>query len=76
MTTASKLIKTELGTEKLCICCGEYFPATKEFFYGVGRKKKDGTPRLEANCKACYKERFKPWVKRCYDVSHRYGQAV
>lgn len=76
MTTAPKTIKTELGTEKLCICCGDYFPATKEFFYGTGRIKKDGSHSLEANCKACYKERFKPWVKRCYDVSHRYGVVV
>ncbi len=67
-------IETELGTEKECIHCGDYFPATKEFFYGTGYKK-DGSPCLEANCKACYKERFKPWIQRCYDVAHRYEVA-
>ena len=39
----AKYIQTELGTEKQCIHCGEYYPATKEFFYGTGRIKKDGT---------------------------------
>ncbi|MCF9035306.1 hypothetical protein [Acinetobacter nectaris] len=69
----AKYIQTELGTEKQCIHCGEYFPATKEFFYGTGRIKKDGTQILESNCKDCYKQRFKPWVKKCNDVSYRYA---
>lgn len=69
----SKYIETELGIEKKCIHCGEYYPATKEFFYGTGQFKKDGTAYLEGNCKACYKEKFKPWVKRSYDVSHKYS---
>lgn len=68
----AKYIKTELGTEKQCIHCGEYYPATKEFFYGTSNKRKDGTQTLEANCKDCYKQRFKPWVKKCNDVSHTY----
>lgn len=68
----AKFIETELGLEKQCIGCGEYYPASKEFFYGRGYIKKDGTPGLEANCKDCYKQRFKPWVKRTYDVAHRY----
>ena len=71
----AKCIETELGTEKQCIHCDEYYPETKEFFYGTGRNKKDGSPRLEANCKACYKDRFKPWIQRCYDVAHRYEVA-
>ena len=31
---------SELGKEKLCIHCGDYYPATKQFFFGTGRKKK------------------------------------
>ena len=65
----TKHIETELGTEKQCITCGDYYPATKQFFFGTGRNKKDGTACLEANCKACYKERFKPWIQRCYDAA-------
>ena len=65
----TKNIETELGTEKQCITCGDYYPATKQFFFGTGRNKKDGTACLEANCKACYKERFKPWIQRCYDAA-------
>lgn len=72
MTTTPKIIKTELGTEKLCICCGEYFPATKEFFYGTGRIKKDGSHSLEANCKACYKERYGRSLIRTNNIEHRY----
>ncbi|WP_168377707.1 hypothetical protein [Acinetobacter cumulans] len=71
----AKHIETEIGSEKQCIHCKDYYPATKEFFYGTGRKNKDGTERLEGNCKACYKEKFKPWVKRCYDVAYRYEVA-
>jgi hypothetical protein len=36
----AKYIETELGTEKQCITCGDYYPATKQFFFGTGRKKK------------------------------------
>ena len=71
----AKYIETELGTEKQCITCGDYYPATKQFFFGTGRKKKDGSPCLDANCKACHKERFKPQIQRCYDVAHRDGVA-
>lgn len=69
----TKYIQTELGTEKQCIHCEEYYPATKEFFYGTSGKRKDGTQVLEANCKDCYKQRFKPWVKRTYEISYRYA---
>lgn len=45
-------IETELGTEKLCTRCHEYWPADKEFFY-LANKKKDG---LHSWCKCCYLE--------------------
>ena len=28
----AKYIETELGTEKQCITCGDYYPATKQLF--------------------------------------------
>ena len=40
---------------KYCVGCDEYYPATKEFFYG---KRKDSS-YIEARCKACYIERYK-----------------
>lgn len=68
-------IQTELGKEKYCKGCDDYHPATKEFFWATGWIKKDGSPSLETLCKACYKARYKPWVKGCYNISHRYAGA-
>ena len=68
-------IETEFGAEKYCKGCVDYHPATKEFFFGTGRNRKDGSACLETLCKACYKEKYKPWVVGCYDLSHRYGVA-
>lgn len=71
-----RYIKTELGSEKYCKGCDDYFPATKEFFFGTGRVKKDGTHCLETLCKACYKEKYKPHFVKTYNISHRYGGAA
>lgn len=46
-------IRTEIGKEKLCPKCDEYYPATKEFFFG---KRRDSN-ELESCCKVCYMER-------------------
>lgn len=74
MNNLPRYIRTELSVEKLCKHCKEYFPATKEFFYGRGHRAKDGSTRLEANCKDCYTQRFKPHKVggRSYNISHRY----
>lgn len=74
MDNLPKYIRTELGVEKLCKHCKEYFPATREFFYLSGNILKDGTKTLEANCKDCYTQRFKPHKVggRSYNISHRY----
>lgn len=66
-----KLIETELGVEKLCIHCGEYWPLDSEFWWCQNVKGKDGvvTPRFEAACKGCYVERYKP--KRLTERSPR-----
>lgn len=60
-----KYIWTELGKEKLCIECNEYFPADTEFFNANGHKRKDGTPHLAAAGKCCYDKRYK---RRKYKV--------
>lgn len=39
--------ETELGLEAKCMCCGEYFPADREFFY-INK----GVPH--SWCIACY----------------------
>lgn len=54
-----KYIWTDLGKEKLCIECKEYFPADTTFFNANGHKRKDGTPHLVAACKACFDKRYK-----------------
>lgn len=46
-------IMTDLGKEKRCARCGEYWPADKEFFYQLP----DG--RLHSYCHACFIERKK-----------------
>lgn len=65
-------IETELGKEKYCSGCEDYFPATNEFFYR-NCKTADGQPKLTTLCKACFNERYRPHLKRCYDISHRYA---
>ncbi|WP_110709267.1 hypothetical protein [Salinicola sp. CR57] len=37
---------------KICVSCGEDFPADREFFYG-DRRQPDG---LRSTCKGCYSE--------------------
>ncbi|MHA3051130.1 hypothetical protein [Acinetobacter sp. ANC 4640] len=59
MNKKPRYIQTELGTEKYCKGCDEYYPAEKEFFYGTGYLKKDGSCCLETLCKACYAEKYK-----------------
>ena len=58
-----KFIETELGREKLCIQCDEYWPLDSEFWFTYsGKPKRDGTKSVgyEAACKSCYHIRYKP----------------
>lgn len=57
-----KLIETELGTERLCIHCGEYWPLDSEFWYSrKSKSKKNPEARCyESACKCCYLIRYKP----------------
>jgi len=50
---------TELGKEKLCLECEEYFPADTEFFWATGRIKKNGEKQIAAACKVCFDKRYK-----------------
>lgn len=61
-----------LGKQKLCTACNEYYPYTQEYFYRTSRKTKDDNFMLEKLCKACYKQKYRPYQKRIYDVSHKY----
>lgn len=46
--------QTELGNEKRCMACGEYWPSDQEFFQAM-RSSRDGlTPR----CIACIKDKL------------------
>ncbi|MFU9046288.1 hypothetical protein ACNAUY_07835 [Acinetobacter tibetensis] len=62
-------IFTDIGREKHCPKCDEYFPATKEFFYG---KNKNGVG-LESCCKACYMERKRGYksAERCWGLGRK-----
>lgn len=49
-------IYTELGCEKRCSACGEYYPLDNEFFYRKGSK--NGKIKYTAQCKACYVQNY------------------
>lgn len=53
---------TELGEEKFCVHCGEYWPLTNEFWYfQKAETKKNGIVlRAMGACKGCYTEAYKP----------------
>lgn len=59
-----KFITTELGVEKLCSICNEYYPYDTEFFYGTGTKRKSGKISLYACCKACYEIKYRTRKKQ------------
>lgn len=50
-------IHTELGIEKRCSHCGDYFPFDDEFFYRNGFK--NGYQQWTATCKACFVEMYR-----------------
>ncbi len=69
-----KFIQTELGTEKLCIQCQEYWPLDNEFWFTYsGKPKKDGSRSVcyEAACKCCYYIRYKPQRQSSYKMPLR-----
>lgn len=50
------VIQTEIGEEKLCSQCKEYWPKTPEYFYHQNKAKGILMPM----CKACYLDRRYP----------------
>ena len=71
--TIDWVVETELGTEKRCSDCEEYFPLTKEFFFGKNVEKGF---RFHSICKACYKERYGRSLIRTNNIEHRYRGAA
>ncbi len=59
---------TELGVEKKCISCKEYWPSDGEFF-AVMATSRDG---LSPRCRACIKE--KAWGVRIGPAQARAGE--
>lgn len=61
-----KHIVTELGTERLCIHCDEYFPLDTKFWVSKLVTLKSGIikRRFYSACKGCYQERYKCAEKR------------
>lgn len=72
MSKKDKFILTELGKERLCLGCDEYYPCTAEFFFPNGYTI-SGERKYMGRCKACYKERYKPYLVRTYDLKDRYS---
>jgi hypothetical protein len=64
--TLPRFTETELGKEKLCIECQEYWPLDDEFWFTYkGKPKKDGTrgTYYEAACKCCWNTRYRPQLQ-------------
>lgn len=51
------LIFTELGTEKRCSSCGEYYPFDAELFNKNGLR--NGVQQWSSVCKACYVDHYR-----------------
>lgn len=59
-TKPPKYIETELGQEKLCIHCGEYWPLDSEFYSTRRDKRVPGRVLYQSACKCCYDLRYRP----------------
>lgn len=53
-------IETELGIEKRCTQCGQFWPVDDEFYFAQVDK---GIERATSCCKACYLERYNRGAK-------------
>jgi|GEM_PF-1047459 len=49
---SGRYLMTELGLERLCSRCGDYYPADTEFWY----YQPSAAAGLHNNCHACYRE--------------------
>ena len=48
------LKRTELGLERMCIICEEFWPLDGEFFY----RDRSGHAGFMPRCKACHEEKY------------------
>lgn len=51
----ARSVVTELGTERRCTKCGEFWPEDNEFWY-IGNRRDQNKPCIQQPCKACYVE--------------------
>lgn len=51
----ARRIETELGTERRCTRCKEYWPEDREFFY-TSKRINRATVDIQQPCKACFDE--------------------
>ena len=58
MVMLKERIDVELGKERWCPRCSEWWPADGEFFYTTGNA---GSGQLMGWCKACYTEWRRQW---------------
>lgn len=74
MNTKPKYIETELGREKLCIECQEYWPLDDEFWGHRNVKLLSGemSKRYEPACKGCYNARYRPQRKSIKPIKSSY----
>ena len=63
MTKPKYIYSDELGKQKLCIECEEYYPLDQEFFFFQWVANKQGIKNkyYAAACKGCYDIRYRPW---------------
>lgn len=74
-----KYIETELGKEKLCIECQEYWSLDEEFWWTRKNKsiKDPNGVKYEAACKGCYNVRYRPErIKGTYNVKSQHEKVA
>lgn len=65
-TAKPRYIFSDLGKEKLCKHCQEYWPVDSEFWFMVKAKLKDGSVvhRPDSACKGCYDNTYRPHLSK------------
>lgn len=48
--------ETDIGTEKRCTRCGEFWPVDTDFY---SSQRTNGTERASSHCRACLADRYK-----------------
>lgn len=66
---------TELGRERRCTKCGEYWPEDSEFFYVTNRSDQN-RPCVQQPCKACYVELPSRRARKAQQIGVRRDEVV